>query len=225
MHHHFWSDDWRAAGRRSFGGFLPGRAPFGTGFRGGPGGPFRAGRMFGDGDLRLIVLALLDEAPRHGYDIIKALEERSQGVYSPSPGVIYPTLTYLEEAGYAAASAEGNKKVYAITESGRAHLAENRDIADRILAGMAEFGAKIARARAWFYRHEDSGSADIPGVIPEMNDARRALKAAIAERLDAPEAVQRDVARLLREAASAIRAVGGKSSGGEESPGGDEKPA
>ena len=107
--------------------------PFGPGFRGGPGGPFRAGRMLGDGDLRLIVLALLAEQPRHGYDIIKALEERSHGAYSPSPGVVYPTLTYLEEAGYAAATAEGNKKVYAITDTGRAHLADNRDLADMIL--------------------------------------------------------------------------------------------
>jgi hypothetical protein len=129
--------------------------------------------------------------------------------------VVYPTLTYLEEAGYAAASAEGNKKVYAITESGRAHLDRNRDVADMILSSMEEYGAKMARARAWFYRHEEGGTWDIPGVLPEVNEARRALKGAIAERLDAPEEIQRQMAELLREAADAIRALGGTGDSGE----------
>lgn len=203
MHHHHHCGSFHSAGRRGF----RGTAPFGPGFRG-AGGPFRAGRMLGDGDLRLIVLALLADQPRHGYDIIKALEERSRGAYSPSPGVVYPTLTYLEEAGYAAASAEGNKKVYAITEAGRAHLADNRDLADMILAGMEEYGSRMAKARAWFYRHEEGGAWDIPGVVPEVNEARRALKGAIAEKLEAPEAEQRDMARILREAAAAIRGIG-----------------
>ncbi|HET7717175.1 MAG TPA: PadR family transcriptional regulator [Bauldia sp.] len=207
-HHHCWGHESHAAGRRGFRGSAP-FGPFGRGFRGGPGGPFRAGRMLGDGDLRLIVLALLAEQPRHGYDIIKALEERSHGAYSPSPGVVYPTLTYLEEAGYAAATAEGNKKVFAITEAGRAHLADNRDVADMILSSMEEYGAKMAKARAWFYRHEEGGTWDIPGVLPEINEARRALKGAIAEKLDASEAAQRETARILREAAERIRAVGG----------------
>ena len=66
--------------------------------------------MLADGDLRLIVLALLAEQPRHGYDIIKALEERSHGAYSPSPGVVYPTLTYLEEAGYADGHGRGQQE-------------------------------------------------------------------------------------------------------------------
>jgi DNA-binding PadR family transcriptional regulator len=209
MHHHrCWNHESHAAGRRGYRGSSPGTGPFGPGFRGGPGGPFRAGRMLADGDLRLVVLMLLAEQPRHGYDIIKALEQRSHGAYSPSPGVVYPTLTYLEEAGYAAASAEGNKKVYAITDAGRDHLGQNRDLADMILSTMEEYGARMARARAWFYRHEDSGTWDIPGVIAEVNEARRALKAAIAEKLDAPEDEQRRVARILREAAEGIRAVG-----------------
>src|SRR5689334_11809257 len=76
----------------------------GPGGPGGMGGFFRAGKMLADGDLRLIALALISEAPRHGYEIIKALEQRSSGIYSPSPGVVYPALTFLEEAGYATAS-------------------------------------------------------------------------------------------------------------------------
>lgn len=207
FHRHGWGPEGygfagRGGGRRGFGGG-------GRGFMGGPmGGAMRFGRMLADGDLRLIVLTLLEEAPRHGYDIIKALEERSHGAYSPSPGVVYPTLTYLDEAGYAAASAEGNKKVYAITDAGRGHLADNRDAADMILSSMERYGAKMAKARAWFYRHEEGGTWDIPGVLPEVNEARWALKGAIAEKLDAPESDQRETARILRDAANAIRAVG-----------------
>lgn len=200
-HHH----RWHAASRHGYRGFGPGEGPFGGRFRSSMGGPFRGGKLIADGDLRLIVLALLAEQPRHGYDVIKALEERSRGAYSPSPGVVYPTLTYLEEAGYASASAEGNKKVYAITEGGKEHLEENRDIADMILSGMAEFGEKMARARAWYYRHEDAANSDIPGVLPEVNEARRMLKAAIAEKLDASEDEQRRMAKALRDAAAAIR--------------------
>jgi DNA-binding PadR family transcriptional regulator len=156
------------------------------------------------------VLALLKEGPRHGYEIIKALEEKSSGVYSPSPGVVYPTLTYLEEVGYATALAEGAKKVYSITDTGRAHLAENRDVADLAMSGIEKFGKKMSQARAWWegQRHDEDRAPpdrDIPGVIPEVNDARRELKAAIAEKLDASEDQQRRMADILRRAAEDIR--------------------
>jgi DNA-binding PadR family transcriptional regulator len=197
-------------GRRGFGGFGGGFGPFAASF-GGPGGRggriFRAGKMLADGDLRLIVLALLEDAPRHGYDIIKALEERSHGIYSPSPGVVYPTLTYLEEAGFATATSEGNKKTYAITPAGHTHLDENREIVDMVLAGMDKFGRKMARARAWWDGNEEKSAPDrdIPGVISELNEARRTLKSAIAERIGASAEEQRRVAEILREAAASIR--------------------
>jgi DNA-binding PadR family transcriptional regulator len=215
FHHHHNRCDERAwyAGRRGYGGFGRGFGRFGSEFGGRGGSAFRIGKMLADGDLRLIVLAFLAEAPRHGYEIIKALEEKSSGLYSPSPGVVYPTLTFLEEAGYAVAASEGNKKVYSITEAGRAHLEENREIVDTVLAGIEKFGKKFARARDWFERSErrDGDGArdrDIPDVIPEVNEARRDLKAAIAEKLDASEDEQRRVAGILREAAAAIRAAG-----------------
>jgi DNA-binding PadR family transcriptional regulator len=178
----------------------------------GPGGgnTFRARRMLGDGDLRLIALSLIAESPRHGYDIIKALEEKSRGAYSPSPGVVYPTLTFLEEAGYAEAESEGSKRVYTITDAGRAYLDANREHADAILAGIERVGRKMARARAYL-EDEDQRPAsakddrDIPGVIPEVNEARRALKAAIAEKLDASADEQKRLAAILRDAATAIR--------------------
>jgi len=200
-------------GRRGFAGFGGGGfGPFAAGFAGRGGGHggriFRAGKMLADGDLRLIVLALLDDGPRHGYDIIKALEERSHGIYSPSPGVVYPTLTFLEEAGYATATNEGNKKIYAITPAGRTHLFENREIVDMVLAGMDKFGRKMARARAWWEGGEEQRQApdrDIPGVINELNEARRTLKAAIAERIGGSAEEQRRVAQILTDAAASIR--------------------
>jgi len=206
MHHHCHPGAWHFAGRRRFGAFANESGPFGPGFgRGGHRGPFRGGKMLGDGELRLVVLALLADQPRHGYDIIKALEERSHGAYSPSPGVVYPTLTFLEEAGYTTAATEGAKKVYAITDAGRAHLAENREVADMVLDGMDRIGEKMARARAWYYRHEDAAAGDIPGFSRALNEARRSLKQALAEALDAPEAEQERIAGILRDATAAIR--------------------
>src|SRR3954471_11563007 len=88
----------------------------------------RLGRFFAHGDLRLVILHLIAEKPRHGYEIIKAIEEQVAGAYSPSPGVIYPTLTLLDELGYVtvAASGEDGKKLHAITRQGEAFLEANR---------------------------------------------------------------------------------------------------
>lgn len=207
MHRHWNQEEraaWHFAGR---GGGPGGWGRGGRGGRGWGGSAFRVGKMLADGDLRIIVLALLADGPRHGYDIIKALEERSSGIYSPSPGVVYPTLTYLEEVGYVSAVSEGNKKVYAITDTGRAHLEENRDLADMVLDGIEKFGRKMAQARTWWEGQRRGGGPDrdIPGVIDEVNVARRELKAAIAEKLEASEGDQRRLARILREAAAEIR--------------------
>src|SRR2546430_6543104 len=103
----------------------------------GGGDMIRAGRMLAHGDLRLIALALIAEQPRHGYDIIKQLEERTSGWYSPSPGIVYPTLTYLEEAGHLTSQADGAKKLYTITDEGRSYLEENRAFVDAVLDRLA----------------------------------------------------------------------------------------
>ncbi len=103
------------------------------------GGRSGLGRFFAHGDLRLVILHLIAEKPRHGYEIIKAIEEQVAGAYSPSPGVIYPTLTLLEELGYVTVSTgEGAKKLHAITAEGRAFLDANRATVDALLARMAE---------------------------------------------------------------------------------------
>jgi DNA-binding PadR family transcriptional regulator len=109
------------------------------GAEGRPRGRWRGGRMFEQGDLRYVVLRLLEEKPRHGYEIIKALEERFGGAYSPSPGVVYPTLQLLEDQGFAHVRPEQDgKKVYEITDAVRAFLAENRDTVDSIFERISK---------------------------------------------------------------------------------------
>lgn len=107
------------------------RGPRGQRWRG------RAARLFEQGDLKYVILRLLEEKPRHGYEIIKELESRFGGSYAPSPGTVYPTLTMLEDLGFARiVPEESGKKIYEITDEGRKHLAEHsgtvNDIFDRI---------------------------------------------------------------------------------------------
>lgn len=117
----------------------------GRGWRGGW-GPFdfeggeeggrgrRRGRVFEGGELRLVLLKLISDEPRHGYDLIRAIEELTGGSYAPSPGVIYPTLTLLQEMGLIEETAgEGARKPFGITDAGRAHLEENTEEADELI--------------------------------------------------------------------------------------------
>jgi len=100
----------------------------------------RPGRMFEQGDLKYVILRLLAEKPRHGYEIIKELEERFGGAYAPSPGTVYPTLTMLEDLGYARAMPEeGGRKIYEITDAGRKHLEEHSATVDDIFERIAKF--------------------------------------------------------------------------------------
>jgi DNA-binding PadR family transcriptional regulator len=119
-----------------------GRHPFGWAGRGGGRHGYRAGRVFEQGDLRLVLLKLIGEKPRHGYELIKAVEEQVGGVYSPSPGVVYPTLTLLEDLGYAKVEeAEGGKKLYAITPEGQAFLDSQAEALAQLTARIAEVAA------------------------------------------------------------------------------------
>lgn len=96
--------------------------------------------MFGQGDLKYVILRLLDEKPRHGYDIIKELESRFGGSYAPSPGTVYPTLTMLEDLGFARVVPEdGGKKIYEITDEGRKYLTEHSTTVDDIFNRIAKF--------------------------------------------------------------------------------------
>jgi DNA-binding PadR family transcriptional regulator len=193
-------------------------------FPGGPGGPggfggrgddgMPRGRKFTSDDLQLLLLALLEEAPRHGYELIKALEVRSNGFYSPSPGMVYPALTYLEELGYATVEVEGNRKRYALAEAGRVHLATNRERVDVMLAKLSHFARKMDSVRRAFAGETGDENADGNGDsnawLPEFIQARRALKHALLMRTDAPASEQRRIAAILARATAEIE---GKTSG------------
>jgi DNA-binding PadR family transcriptional regulator len=97
------------------------------------GGRRRGGRLFDYGELRLLVLALIADQPAHGYELIKTIEDRFGGSYTPSPGVIYPTLSWLEDMGYASVDQQGGRKSYIITDEGKAFLAQNQQAADGLL--------------------------------------------------------------------------------------------
>lgn len=106
-------------------------------------------RFFEGGHLRLVILQLIADKPSYGYEIIKAIEERFSGGYAPSPGVVYPTLTLLEEEGLAmVASTEGNKKLYAATEEGKAHLKTNEPLLKAIFGRMQAAGKMFGRGRS-----------------------------------------------------------------------------
>jgi DNA-binding PadR family transcriptional regulator len=110
----------------------------------GRGGP---GRFFDSTDLRYLILHLITDAPRHGYEIIKLIESASAGAYAPSPGIVYPTLTMLEEMELAAVTAEGTRKLYTITPEGKKDLKANRGQVDLVLARMKDLGERHAHDR------------------------------------------------------------------------------
>jgi DNA-binding PadR family transcriptional regulator len=171
------------------------------GRHGGDGDMMRAGRMLAQGDLRLIALALIAEQPRHGYEIIKVLEEKTAGWYSPSPGIVYPTLTYLEEAGYVTAAAEGAKKLYTITDEGRAYLDANRDFVDAVLERLAAIGEKVARMRRRF-GGEDEDRRRMP---PLVRAALENLREVAAKRLDDDAEAETKVVEVLARAAAELK--------------------
>jgi DNA-binding PadR family transcriptional regulator len=121
----------------NFGDFLSGG--FGPGFPGSPRRHRRWGRWFEPGELRLVILRLVREKPRHGYEIIKALEERMLGCYTPSAGTVYPTLQLLEDQGYVRIVEQDGKKVYHITPEGERLLDDNEDV-------LTDIGERIKEA-------------------------------------------------------------------------------
>jgi DNA-binding PadR family transcriptional regulator len=196
-------DDARwAAGR---GGRWQHRHGFGSGRHGMGGGEMRrVGRMLAHGDLRLLALALIDEQPRHGYEIIKLLEDKTKGWYSPSPGVVYPTLTWLEEVGYVTAETSGAKKLYSITGEGRAYLERNRDFVDAVLKRLEGVGERFGRGR---FGDERDGGDDRPRVSRLVRAALDNLREVAAERLrDDADAEAKVVEALARAAAELRRA-------------------
>ena len=161
---------------------------------------FHAGRKLSSPELQLLLMQLLAARPSHGYELIKSLEERTDGFYAPSPGMVYPALTYLEEIGHASFKVEGNKKLYQLTDEGATHLRENTAQAEEILADLERIGERMGRARQEFEENADDGA------IPEaLETARRVLRRAQRERAPySPEEANR-IATILEGAAAQIR--------------------
>lgn len=184
---------------RSFAGPFGG-GPFGGGFGGfggwghegeGRGGRGGRRRLFDGGDLRLVLLALIEEQPRHGYDLIREIKERTGGVYAPSPGVVYPTLTLLADMALVQEQAEeGARKAYAITEAGVAHLDEQRELVEALLGRLTQVGSMTART---------SGGP----VKRAMGNLRTVLGQRLGGEEVPPETLH-EVAAILDEAAQRI---------------------
>lgn len=179
-HHHHFHDRHEARSRYGWGGMgHRGRHREG-----------RIGRFLEHGDLRFVVLALLAEGPKHGYELIKALEERTGGAYRPSPGVIYPLLSMLEDEGFIrAVEAEGGRKAYEITEDGRTALDQNRAGVDEVFGRMDEAsrgsrmaGPRIGRAIANFHMalgqrmRRDITADQIDRIISMIDDTASAIE-------------------------------------------------
>ena len=175
---------------------LHGRHPFGWSGHGGMRGLHRgrrerSERVFEQGDLRLLLLSLIAEKPRHGYELIKAVEDGVGGAYSPSPGVVYPTLTLLEDLGYAkAAEVEGGKKLFAVTPEGQAFLAEQAAAVALLKARMEEVSV-------------NNRGRSAPQIVRAMENLRTALRL----RLSAGPLTEDQVVALAAALDAAAKAV------------------
>jgi DNA-binding PadR family transcriptional regulator len=198
--HHFFG---RHHGGRGFG-------HFGRGFMGGDdmgGRGFGMGRKLASVDLQLLILSLLADKPSHGYEIIKALDERSKGFYVPSPGMVYPALTYLEEIGHATVEAEGTRKLYHITDAGKEHLAANRGTADAMFAQFSRVGERMDRVRRAMSAEESGERPDADGErrgSKELLRARHELKAALSDKWNSSREEQQRIAEILKRATQEI---------------------
>lgn len=182
-----------------------GRYPGRETFEGGPWGHFGRGfggrrhehrhgggreRMFDAGDLKLVILKLLSEQPSYGYQLMKTMEERLAGGYTPSAGVIYPTLTMLEEEGLATSSVENNKKVYSVTAEGLQYLQQNKPRVDALFERLEEAGRGFERGRS-------------PEIMKAFHNLRSAVVTRVKRESITPEQIAR-IAEAINAAAKAI---------------------
>ena len=172
------------------------------GGRPGPRDDVMRGRKFSSDELQLMLLALLEAKSSHGYELIRALELRSEGVYTPSPGMVYPALTYLEELGLAQVAQDGNKKSYSLSAEGRAHLETWRARAGELFAGLAHLARKMNYMRGAMAEEADGGA-----WLPLFVDARIGLKRALLAKSASNHDEQRRVAAILLRATDEINQV------------------
>jgi DNA-binding PadR family transcriptional regulator len=173
----FWAEmgeGWGRHGRHQFGG------EFG-------------GRLFDTGDLRLVILSYIAEKPSHGYEIMKGIAEQMGGVYTPSAGVVYPTLNQLEDEGFATVNSEGGKKQYTITEAGRAELESQKARIDQLLGRIRQMG-------------ETYGSGRAPQIMRALHNCKLALKLKFGQGEMTSDQI-RKIAEILDAAANEIERV------------------
>lgn len=170
-----------------------GRGMFGRGGHAGMGGRGGRGRrMFGPGDLRLVLLALIEQEPRHGYDLIKAIETAFGGGYAPSPGVVYPNLALLSDEGLIAGVEDGGKQVFSVTDAGKVWLDENRAAVDGVMQRMALAARMVSGEQA-------------PDVVREaMHTLRHAIVTKPGDWNDA------ETARVVESLMKAVRDISGQ---------------
>jgi DNA-binding PadR family transcriptional regulator len=154
--------------------------------------------MFGSGELRLLLLLLLDEQDRHGYELIKAIEELAAGAYAPSPGVVYPTLQLLVDEGMITeVPGEGARKAFTMTDAGRAELASRLEEAKAVVQRLGDFGKA---------RQEAEGRAGSPPLRRAVANLMLALRQKASGGVD--EATAHQIADILDEAARKIERLG-----------------
>ena len=198
----------------SSGGFRGGRGGAGGRGRGGQGmggsgvghRGMRAGRMLGQGDLKLLALALIAELPRHGYDIIKVVEEATGGNYAPSSSLVYPTLTLLEELGHLRSQSEGSKKLYVITDEGQAHLAANRTVADVAFKRLAAY-RKRGSLPCRHHRDAEPNEVEHAGLPALMRAALDNLSDVAGKRILQDPATEAELVAIVARAAGELRKV------------------
>ena len=159
--------------------------------RRGGGGGGRSRRMFDGSELRLVLLKLIADQPRHGYELIKAIEALTGGAYAPSPGVVYPTLTLLDEMELITEEAsEGARKRFAVTEAGRVHLGEQAETVAALIARLEAIGAHRARG-------------DGAPIRRAMGNLRKAVQDRLSHG-DASADTLHDIAALIDEVAQKV---------------------
>jgi DNA-binding PadR family transcriptional regulator len=183
MHRHFGHHHHEHRGRGPFGGHMGhmGRGRHREG---------RVGRLLEHGDLRFVILALLKDKPSHGYELMRDLEERTGGSYRPSPGVIYPTLSLLEDEGFVRQTGgESGRKLYEITEPGSEALEANRASVDAVFSRM------------------DEAASHASGARPKLQRAMQNLGTALALRMQRGSVTEEQIdaiAAAIDEAASKV---------------------
>jgi DNA-binding PadR family transcriptional regulator len=152
-----------------------------------------SGRLFESGELRFVILSYIAEKPAHGYEIMKGIAEQMGGAYAPSAGVIYPTLSQLEDEGLATVVAEGGKKLYTITDTGRKELESNKERIDSLFRRIREMG-------------EAFGSGSAPQIMRAIHNFKLALKLRFAQGNLSPEQISK-VAAIIDAAARDVESV------------------